>query len=124
MRKNILVIDDDESVRSVLEDILIYADFNVKSSSGANGIFDTIKDFKPDLVLMDYILLGVNGGEICHQIKINDQTAHLPVILISAYPKVLQSLGDYGCDEFIAKPFDLEQLVSCVNNCLTHSVIG
>ena len=118
MKKNILVIDDDDSVRSVLEDILIYSDFNVKSASDTKDIFGTIKDFKPDLVLMDYILSGVNGGEICHQIKVNNQTAHLPVILISAYPKVLQSLGDYGCDQFIAKPFDIKALVDTVGSLL------
>jgi two-component system CheB/CheR fusion protein len=66
----------------------------------------------------DYILDGINGREICHQIKANPATCFLPVVIISAYPKVLLSLGTYGCDKFIAKPFDLNYLTSSINELL------
>jgi CheY-like chemotaxis protein len=116
-KKSILVVDDDQDVLAMLEEVLLYEDFKVKGVQQTHDIFGAITDYKPDLVLMDYILSGINGGELCHQIKTNPQTADLPVILISAYPKVLESLGRYGCDAFIAKPFNISDLISGINNC-------
>lgn len=117
MPKKILVLDDDDAVVDVLEAALEYANFTVRRGKESD-IFEEIKDFNPDLVLIDYILEGINGGEICHQIKHNSQTCEVPVILISAYPKVLLSLGDYGCNAFIAKPFDLDELITQINRCI------
>jgi DNA-binding response OmpR family regulator len=118
MNKKILVVDDDEAVLEMLEAVLDYSGFGVKGCKAADTIFDDIEDYKPDLILIDYILNGINGGEICHQIKTNSKTQNLPVVLISAYPRVLQSLGSYGCDTFIAKPFDITYLVDNINYCL------
>ena len=66
------------------------------------------------LVIVDYILEGINGGELCHQLKINPRTKHLPVIMISGYQRVLESLGNYGADYFLPKPFDLNELLNVV----------
>ena len=117
IKKSILVVDDDEEVLAVLEEVLIYSDFKVKAMRQANDILNIIDDYKPDLVLMDYILTGVNGGEICHYIKTNPQTSGIPVIIISAYPRVLESLGTYGCNAFIAKSFNISDLISGINDC-------
>lgn len=120
MAKKVLVLDDDEAVLEVLEAALEYANFDVKTAGESNDIFKDIEEFNPDVVLIDYLLRGINGGELCHQIKTNSKTAQLPVILLSAYPRVLLSLGDYGCNAFMAKPFDLSDLVSQINNCITE----
>jgi DNA-binding response OmpR family regulator len=117
MGKTILIIDDDPNVLEILEEVLIYSNFTVKGMQGTNDILKAINDYKADLVLMDYILNGINGGELCHQIKANVKTAHIPVVLISAYPRVLQSLGAYGCDLFIPKPFNITDLVNNINDC-------
>lgn len=75
-------------------------------------------DFKPDLVLLDYLLPGINGGELCGQIKRHQAFSKIPVIIYSAYPKVLTSLGDYGCDLFLPKPFDLDELAKHIETLL------
>jgi len=121
MKKNVLIIDDDEDSLTLLEDVLSYSNFNAKGIRQTNDIFDSINNFGADLILMDYILSGINGGELCHQVKTNSKTAHIPVVLISAYPRVLESLGKYGCDAFIAKPFDINYLTSCLNDCF-HNI--
>jgi CheY-like chemotaxis protein len=118
MNKRILVIDDDKAVLEILEEVLDYSGFVVKASLFTNDIFMDIEAYQPDLVLMDYLLSGINGGELCHLIKTNAKTHKLPVVLISAYPRVLMSLGSYGCDTFIAKPFDVAELVDNINSCL------
>jgi CheY-like chemotaxis protein len=113
--KRILVVDNDPDILNVMEEILEYEGFEVKSYTDTENIFGCIDNYHPDLVLMDYILDGINGGELCAQIKSNPKTSSLPVIIMSAYSKVLLSLGNYGCDEFIAKPFDLTDLVNRIS---------
>jgi len=122
MGKNILVIDDDEETLLLLEEMLRYSDFNVNGIKGTSDILKVIEEVKPDLLITDYILQGINGGELCHQVKTNPKTAHLPVVLMSAYPRVLESLGNYGCDVFITKPFDMNQLITSINDCLHMAV--
>lgn len=112
--KKILVIDDDESILDAIKEILAEANYTVETLANTDTIFDTIDEFKPDLIIIDYLLSGINGGEFCHQVKTNPKTLGIPVIIISAYPKTLLSLGTYGADMFIAKPFDLQYFLDTV----------
>ena len=114
--KKVLVLDNDEGVLDVMQEMLNYEGFQVKIIEETDNIFSVIDGFSPNLIILDYILSGINGGEICHQIKANPKTTDVPVIIMSAYPKVLKSLGYYGCDDFIAKPFDLEDIVERIKN--------
>ena len=108
----ILLIEDDKAVRSAIEEAL--SDYTVITTDDTRDILKLIAEHKPDLVLMDYILPDINGGELCHQIKINPSTSDLPVIIISGYPQILYSLGSYGCDAILEKPFDLSKLLKTV----------
>ncbi|WP_158828185.1 response regulator [Mucilaginibacter lacusdianchii] len=111
MSKRILILDNDPGILDVMQDILHYEGFEVKAISDTDNIFKNITDYKPDLVMLDYLLDGINGGELCAQIKKNPSTSEIPVVIISAYSRVLLSLGLYGCDVFIAKPFELNDFV-------------
>jgi DNA-binding response OmpR family regulator len=115
MIKRVLILDNDPDVLDAMQEVLVYSGFEVKTIEDTDNIFPIIYDFRPDVLLVDYILNGINGGEICHQIKTNPRTSHLPVIILSAYPRVINSLGFYGCDSFIAKPFELDDLVGQVS---------
>jgi len=110
MLKRVLVIDNDPGILDAMQEVLIYEGYEVMVKEDAGDILDMVHQYQPDLLLIDYILNGINGGELCHQVKANGNTCHLPVILMSAYPKVLQSLGHYGFDDFIPKPFDISDL--------------
>jgi DNA-binding response OmpR family regulator len=114
--KKVLVLDNDEGVLDVMQEALNYEGFQVKIIEETDNIFPVIYAFDPDLIILDYILSGVNGGEICHQIKANPETTDIPVMIMSAYPRVIKSLGYYGCDDFIAKPFDLDDIVDRIKN--------
>ncbi|WP_207426143.1 two-component system response regulator [Pedobacter sp. SYSU D00535] len=122
MKKRILVIDDDQGILEAVGEILDFAGFDVAKLPNCEQMFETIAVFKPDLVLIDYLLSDINGGEFCHLIKSNETTAAIPVIMMSAYPKVFLSLGNYNCDLFIAKPFDLDDLILKVNTCLAGAL--
>ena len=114
MIKRVLILDNDPDVLDAMQEVLNYSGFEVKTIEETNDIFEIINNFKPDVILVDYILNGINGGEICHLIKASPRPSHLPVIILSAYPRVINSLGFYGCDSFIAKPFELDDLVNQV----------
>lgn len=116
--KKALILDDDTSILDMIEEALTYENFSVETVSECERIHHQIIEYKPDVVLLDYLVGRENGGEICHQIKTNPLTSHIPVIIISAYPKVFLSLGNYGCDFFLPKPFSLDQLYKAVDKCI------
>ncbi|MVN22371.1 response regulator [Mucilaginibacter arboris] len=119
MLKKVLVLDNDPRILEVMEEVLRYEGFEVKTFEGTDDILPLVKQHKPDLLIIDYILDGVNGGEHCRRVKNYPVTCKLPVIIISAYPKVFQSLGHYGCNAFIAKPFNLSVLMDKVNELIS-----
>ncbi len=111
MAKKILVIDDDPALLEMMQEVLAYDGYEVECLEFTEEILSEIKSCSPDLVVIDYLLnCSVNGGELCHQIKNNPATATIPVVIISAFSKVFLSLGDYNCDLFMPKPFELNEL--------------
>jgi CheY-like chemotaxis protein len=114
MSKRILVVDDQEDIRDLIRDILEPEGYTIFTLPGVTDIFNTIRKFHPDLILLDFMLEEENGGDFCYQVKQNAGTAHIPVILLSAYPNVVTSRGHYGWDKFIAKPFDIDHLKKAV----------
>jgi DNA-binding response OmpR family regulator len=112
--KKVLVIDNEEGILRMIEEALNYEGYEVRALTGSENIFVLIKEFNPDLIIIDYILNGINGGEFCRQVKNNKATAEISVMICSAFSRVIQSLGDYGCDAFLAKPFDLPELLNKV----------
>lgn len=108
--KRVLILDNDGDILDIMQEALSYEGFDVTCIDEANDILQLIAHHKPDVFMIDYLLNGTNGSEICQNIKENPQTHNLPVILISAYPRKMM-LPD-ACDDFIAKPFDLDDMVA------------
>jgi len=123
MPQKILIVDDDHDILSVLKDLLEHEGYEVIALDYTDSIINNITKYNPDLVMLDFLLAGVNGGELCHEIKINNKTSWLPVIMLSAFPRVLDSLGNYGSDAFIAKPFDIEVVLKKVKECLENRMV-
>jgi len=118
MEKNILIIENDDRLVEALNEFLSQEGFAVKSVPQAYDILPLVREHQPDLLLMDFLLPGINGGELCAQLKRNEQIRHIPVIIFSAFPRVLLSLGDYGCNAFVSKPFNLSDLLLQINACI------
>jgi len=116
--KNILIIENDEGLVELLEELFSYEGYQVRCYREAGDIFSLMEDFTPDIVLIDYLLPGINGGELCAQLKREPSTKHIPVIIFSAYSQVLLSLGSYGCNAFVSKPFELSSLLDQISKCL------
>ncbi|RZK69863.1 MAG: response regulator [Pedobacter sp.] len=115
MFKKILILDDDQDILQMLKDILTQEGHAVEGHTHTDNIFTLIEEIKPDLLIVDYFINGLNGGEICSEVKRNPATAGLPVIILTGFDRVLKSLGDYSADLVIAKPFDVEILLNAVD---------
>lgn len=122
MEGRILIIDDEESILDVLSECFILEDFEVKALLKVNEIVEVVNDFKPDVLIIDYLLRGLNGGELCQEVKL--AYPELPVAITSAYPKQMLSLARYNCDLFIAKPFDVFNVVEEVKQLIINCRLG
>jgi CheY-like chemotaxis protein len=116
MQKRILVLDDNQDILDIIQETLIYQEFEVKVTIDSLDIINIAEDFHPDLIILDYHLAGANGHEICRHIKTHPQLGHIPVIICSAYIQKDTDLSAWLCDDVIAKPFGLEELTDKVNN--------
>ena len=100
-KTKILVIEDDDATAEFMKLFFEMSDFGYYIRGGLPNILPIINDYKPDLVILDYLLPEINGGELCRQIKKNPGTCVLPVLIYSRFPKVMSSLDD-GYDAFIS----------------------
>jgi DNA-binding response OmpR family regulator len=107
----VLILDDDQYILEMLTEVLTHEGYVVNAYTNTRDIVKLMSEKKPDLVIVDYLMNDINGGELCSAIKRHLPTAAIPVVIISAYERVLRSLGNYGCDSFIAKPLDIPDLL-------------
>jgi len=109
--KKVLVVDDDNDILTLVETILSMNNFGVEAISRWESIDDSIINFSPDLILLDVSLNGADGRDICKKIKSAINTQHIPVILFSAHAEIENSFKDCNAQGFIAKPFEIPQLI-------------
>lgn len=117
----ILVIDDDEAIVEVIKIVLEEDGFKVTTDLKGE-FFDNTQKTLPDLVLLDVLLKGKDGREICKKIKADPQTSAIPVVLISANsPKEIEeATRQCGADGYITKPFDIYELTKVVKHHLVQ----
>jgi DNA-binding NtrC family response regulator len=82
MKDRVLIIDDEESILDVMTECFIEENFEVKTLLAVNDVVEVVNEFAPDVVIIDYLLRGLNGGELCHEIKLVNPD--MPVVIISA----------------------------------------
>lgn len=114
--KKILVLDDDIDILTVVQLVLEANSFEVMTITRWQLIYTRIESFKPDLILLDVSLGTQDGRNICKQIKSGKDTRHISVILFSANLNVEKSVTECLADSFIAKPFDINDLIQGINN--------
>ncbi|AYL95180.1 response regulator [Mucilaginibacter celer] len=117
MGKRILILDDDQDILDVVSYLLTDSGFEVKSLSSGEQVKAVISEFNPDLVLMDVMLADMDGRVICSKLKEDENTHHIPVILISGTHNLSDSLNQKGApNDFIPKPFDIDVLLNKVKD--------
>ena len=110
-RTRVLVVDDEESIRNVLRTGLRYENFEVAEAKDGDEALRIAGRFQPDLVILDLMLPGVDGYEVCRRLR---GVPGLGIIMLTARDEVsdrVQGL-DLGADDYLVKPFDFEELLS------------
>lgn len=111
MKERILIIEDDEAILKVLRRALVYEGYQVDTAlDGETGLI-LARDYHPDLVVIDWMLPGMDGLEVCQRLR---ATGKIPIMMLTAKDTVqdrVQGL-DAGADDYVVKPFDLEELTA------------
>ena len=110
----ILIIDDDPDIRTVIDILLKKKGHEVETASRQEEVFDKLQSFDPAVVLLDVLLSGADGRKICTNIKENEKTRHIPVIMFSAHPSAADRISEYGADDFLSKPVNSDLLLEKV----------
>jgi signal transduction histidine kinase/ligand-binding sensor domain-containing protein/DNA-binding response OmpR family regulator len=113
--KRILIIDDNDDILDLIRWNL-QDSYYIQTAHDGNEGWDVLQKEKPQLVISDIMMPGINGLELCKMIKQEKKTMHLPVILLTAKTMDQQKLEGMqsGADMYITKPFDIEYLQSCI----------
>lgn len=115
MSKQILVCDDDPSILEIIKIILEDSGFVVKILSSGKGIEKKVLEYQPDLILLDIWMPGIDGKEITKLLKRKKETKNIPIIVVSALNETEKLAKELGADDFLAKPFDMNDLLSKAN---------
>ncbi|MFD0792914.1 PleD family two-component system response regulator [Mucilaginibacter litoreus] len=110
-QKHIMIADDDPGIVDAVEMILEFEGYAVSSTVDGSTVLD-MKQELPDLLLLDIWMSGEDGRDICRKLKTEPATKNIPVIMISASRDIERSAFDAGADDFLAKPFEMEVLLS------------
>lgn len=122
-QRRILVIDDDEAILEALNTVLTEEGYRTEvSTKNGEYVERALQRELPDLVILDILLSGHDGREICKKLKSDERTKHIPIILISAHIKGESTAIEAGADAFVAKPFDIYELLEKVAQILSGEV--
>jgi DNA-binding response OmpR family regulator len=117
----ILVIDDDFAILAAIDDVLQLEGYVTETSTKSGEYIEhVLRKGLPDLIILDILLSGHDGRTICTKLKSQEHTKQIPIILISAHPEAKATAFEAGADDFIAKPFDIDQLVEAVARLITR----
>jgi len=126
-RGNILIVDDTPENLTVLRQILTREGYRVRPALSGEVALKTIQADLPDLILLDIIMPGMNGYEVCARLKIGEATRDIPVIFISALNEIedkMRAFSEGGAD-YISKPFQSQEVLARVKTHLTlYSLIN
>lgn len=111
----ILIVDDNADVLHVMQLLLGSRGFKVEVTTKGEETFNLVKTFQPSLIFLDVHLAGMDGREISRLLKTTDETKFIPIILFSANIIKDSTLADSLADEFVAKPFDIHDLLVKIN---------
>lgn len=114
--KKILLVDDEESIQLLYREEFADEGYEVISAVNGEEALEKFSSKKPDLVILDIQMPGMNGIEVLRQMKMID--CEVPVILSSAYQEYKQDLGAWASDEYVVKSADISELKEAVRKFL------
>ena len=123
-QSNILAVDDNAINREIIQEALGNK-YNIKTAETGEEALEIAADFQPDVILLDIMMPGLNGYEVCQQMRADPALRLAKIILLSAKAMTSERLKGYeaGADDYIVKPFDSDELLAKVRVYLRLSVL-
>jgi DNA-binding response OmpR family regulator len=111
-KRKILAVDDNSINLAVIEELLGNK-YNLMTVSTGIEALKTAQEFRPDLIILDIMLHGMDGYEVCQEIRKSSSLRHTKIIMVSAMAMTSDRLKGFqiGADDYLAKPFDGEELL-------------
>lgn len=122
MNKCILAVEDDLGILEILELILSNEGYKVITYTSGKDVEQLIEEHHPDLVLMDIRLGDMDGREICKSIKADAKYKDTPVVLMSAHTVSSKVMEDAFANDFIPKPFDIDELLRRIKVLISRDI--
>src|SRR5947209_10868289 len=117
-QKKILVVDDEPDILEFLQVILEEEGYVVATTDKGEYVEKLHDGGLPDLILLDVLLSGKDGRDIVKQLKRQEETKHIPVIMFSAHPSAEETARACGADDFLPIPFEIDVLLNIIANYL------
>lgn len=111
----ILVVDDDKDILYVMKLLLTSHGFQVDVTLKGEETYEKTTVFQPDLIILDVWLAGIDGRDICRKLKSLPETKNIPVIMFSANNNLTNILAESHADDFVGKPFDIDDMIKRIN---------
>jgi DNA-binding response OmpR family regulator len=120
MAKRILIADDEPNIVASLEFLMEQAGYEVKAVADGNEALAAVASFRPDLVLLDVMMPGRSGYEVCEKLKGDAATRGVKVLMLSAKGRDVEMAKglDLGADAYVTKPFSTRELAAKVREML------
>lgn len=121
-RKRVLVVDDDPAIVDMLVDLLGRdGRFDVQTADNGFTAGIKTKEFRPDVIVLDYMLPDINGDAVCRSIRSDPSMQDMKIIMVSGVvnPNDVSKLMEGGADDFLQKPFSIEELVVKITGVVT-----
>ena len=118
MADKLLVVDDEEDIRDLLYSFLKATGYQVITASSGEQAIELAKSEKPNAILLDVKMPGVNGIETCRRLRAEQQTRFIPVIMATGFGTTNTEATEVGADDIIYKPFNLSDLAVRVKSIL------
>lgn len=119
--KKILLIEDDKHLGLILKDQLEYHGFQVDPLRFPKQTVDQLLTNDYDLVIMDKLLGAVDGINICREIRNTELVSQVPILMMSGFDDTAELCIQFGANNFIAKPFELDELIESINNTINEA---
>jgi CheY-like chemotaxis protein len=119
---SLLVVDDEDVVRTVLRLILVRAGYEVSEAENGEDALLKVREEKPDLMILDVMMPGMDGFAVCEQIRSDPETADLPIIMLSARTdsRSRNRSKSVGATKYLTKPQTPEQLLFHIGEILAN----
>jgi DNA-binding response OmpR family regulator len=123
LMKKILIADDEIAIRLLIHSTLENEEYNIIESQNGLETVEKYRDEAPDLLILDLMMPGLSGSEVCEKIRADPNAKKAPIIILTAKGKISDEAArqEFGADFYLTKPFSPLELLACVNQVLNKT---